>query len=651
MSQGKVKQYQLKIRGQTFELKPSEDFNYSAINQNDRMRNYLKAKYAANLIQIQDNNGIKNFKTINGLQAASIIYHLIKQFAPNYNVQPKFEENEILQIFNMLKYPGTIRSDAIKAVGAQTTIAFLIRALYWLYLVTKIYFIRKEPQIEDQEDDFIQEADNEDMSNYDSKRKSRKSLNEEDAEMGDEDELWYEPYEQIFLDILVETSAYSSYQTPHQTTYDLNNQVKLKLRPVIKLMMHEYQEYLYQNEEVEFHQIYEQVCSMVHQKINDQKYAIDDKLLKINAIQEQIQDAEGYIPNIDQLQKENEQIRLNIEEVKNQHKIKGLKINQKHDSIQKLKTLIEQEKLKQQEIQQEIQQINLIVKEQPITKHEADLIIRERDENQAQIQKAELSLKNLEELRRTTESQITQTDKEVANTAQTVNQVLVSLKLQEQGRMTEATPGKYSKGIHIKMLQNGQFDNSVDMIRDVAPIVEELKLKWRDKLDQYSEDKQRLNQVIVQVEIDKRNLEEEIKRIIAFNEHQNKNMAGVGISKASEKIRKDYENMKLKLNQLELENEDLKKQVLNGETEIKDLELEFQRIKEENEDESKKFYHEINELQQISNGLMADIKAFKRQIGGFCEGMKVDLKSYYDGLAQIFRQNEGQSQGIQQQNQ
>jgi len=49
--------------------------------------------------------------------------------------------------------------------------------------------------------------------------------------------------------------------------------------------------------------------------------------------------------------------------------------------------------------------------------------------------------------------------------------------------LTEATPGKYSKGIHIKMQEDGTFQNDVEMVRDVAPIVEDLKLKWRDKIE------------------------------------------------------------------------------------------------------------------------------------------------------------------------
>ena len=40
----------------------------------------------------------------------------------------------------MLDYPYTIRSDAITAVGAPSTVGFLMRALYWLYLAVRMLY-------------------------------------------------------------------------------------------------------------------------------------------------------------------------------------------------------------------------------------------------------------------------------------------------------------------------------------------------------------------------------------------------------------------------------------------------------------------------------------------------------------------------------
>lgn len=46
-----------------------------------------------------DKNILKNLKTINGQQSQFIIYNLIKIFAPNYQSMPKFEEQEIVNLF------------------------------------------------------------------------------------------------------------------------------------------------------------------------------------------------------------------------------------------------------------------------------------------------------------------------------------------------------------------------------------------------------------------------------------------------------------------------------------------------------------------------------------------------------------------------
>ena len=48
---------------------------------------------------------------------------------------PIFKPTEINALFGFLKYPWTIRSDAITAVGAPSNIAFLVKAIYWLYIL------------------------------------------------------------------------------------------------------------------------------------------------------------------------------------------------------------------------------------------------------------------------------------------------------------------------------------------------------------------------------------------------------------------------------------------------------------------------------------------------------------------------------------
>jgi hypothetical protein len=45
-------------------------------------------------------------------------------------------------LFQELGYPFTIRADSITAVGAPSSIGYLVRALYWLHLVAKQFSIQ-----------------------------------------------------------------------------------------------------------------------------------------------------------------------------------------------------------------------------------------------------------------------------------------------------------------------------------------------------------------------------------------------------------------------------------------------------------------------------------------------------------------------------
>lgn len=53
---------------------------------------------------------------------------------------PVFKPDEINNLFNFLRYPYTIRTDAIKAVGAPSTVGFLIKAIYWLYILAATHY-------------------------------------------------------------------------------------------------------------------------------------------------------------------------------------------------------------------------------------------------------------------------------------------------------------------------------------------------------------------------------------------------------------------------------------------------------------------------------------------------------------------------------
>jgi len=52
---------------------------------------------------------------------------------------PPFKPAEINNLFGFLRYPYTIRNDAITAVGSPGSIGFLAKALYWLYILAAVH--------------------------------------------------------------------------------------------------------------------------------------------------------------------------------------------------------------------------------------------------------------------------------------------------------------------------------------------------------------------------------------------------------------------------------------------------------------------------------------------------------------------------------
>jgi hypothetical protein len=55
---------------------------------------------------------------------------------------PKFDPKEIQDLFAFLKYPLIIRKDAITAVGTPPSFRILMKAIYWAYLIGKIYYLK-----------------------------------------------------------------------------------------------------------------------------------------------------------------------------------------------------------------------------------------------------------------------------------------------------------------------------------------------------------------------------------------------------------------------------------------------------------------------------------------------------------------------------
>ena len=82
-----------------------------------------------------------NFSTMSGNDALILINNLSKclfDHRLHKHGPPPFKPDEITQFFNLIRYPYSIRTDAITAVGAPSTIGFLVRAIYWLYLTARV---------------------------------------------------------------------------------------------------------------------------------------------------------------------------------------------------------------------------------------------------------------------------------------------------------------------------------------------------------------------------------------------------------------------------------------------------------------------------------------------------------------------------------
>jgi hypothetical protein len=69
-----------------------------------------------------------------------VILYLLSLVTPNLHSTPAFNPQEIQNMFATLNYPYSIRADAITAVGAPSSVAFLMKAIYWLYLAVRTFY-------------------------------------------------------------------------------------------------------------------------------------------------------------------------------------------------------------------------------------------------------------------------------------------------------------------------------------------------------------------------------------------------------------------------------------------------------------------------------------------------------------------------------
>lgn len=61
-------------------------------------------------------------------------------FAPNFTQEVQWTPSDIQSLLQTLGYPYQVRSDAITAVGAPSSIGYLVKALYWLYQIARQFY-------------------------------------------------------------------------------------------------------------------------------------------------------------------------------------------------------------------------------------------------------------------------------------------------------------------------------------------------------------------------------------------------------------------------------------------------------------------------------------------------------------------------------
>ena len=115
------------------------------------------ARFLENVTLIPNNLTAKLAKSrsISANEAHAVIIKLLELMAPNLyeSEAPPFKAPDIQHLFATLHCPYTIRADAITAVGAPSSVGFLMRAIYWLYLVVRTYYGRPEAVVEVSEED------------------------------------------------------------------------------------------------------------------------------------------------------------------------------------------------------------------------------------------------------------------------------------------------------------------------------------------------------------------------------------------------------------------------------------------------------------------------------------------------------------------
>ena len=194
---------------------------------------------------------------------------------------PVFKPEEINSLFGFLRYPYTIRADAIKAVGAPSTVGFLIKALYWLYILAATHYAQGEQVGEDQagnQEENGRPDHNEEIIEEDSMAERRSTEQVSDTAKKNSSKTT-----DIFQDILDSVLAGKGYEDSvakqrvlekHECFYrnlssNPGSNTSDQPRPLLQLMMHEFCEYMnHQSPDVTLDDAFTWFTSRIQQNID-----------------------------------------------------------------------------------------------------------------------------------------------------------------------------------------------------------------------------------------------------------------------------------------------------------------------------------------------------------------------------------------------
>jgi len=150
-----------------------------------------------------------------------------------------------------------------------------MRAIYWLYSVTKVYFFEKKEVHDDDEEakrGGIPEVNEEEQGEDSPMAGLTRIVEDEPVDrtlIEEERYLSEHPKERLFKDLLSDAKATQSYKDPPQQLFELTNQVRPMLRPLLQLLLHEYQEFLHLPADYTLEHVFYSLCDLQARKLED----------------------------------------------------------------------------------------------------------------------------------------------------------------------------------------------------------------------------------------------------------------------------------------------------------------------------------------------------------------------------------------------